>query len=87
MSIKQFIEKAIEGGYKPEVMNWDSPPIEHFYLKIIPFDPKAWQAVDRIEGWHDNGCIIHKGNWKTQMHALIDALAEGKDIETFLKTL
>lgn len=53
MTIQQFINKAVEGGWKP------IPPllfssIEYTYhigLDCIFTDPKAWQAVGKVENW------------------------------------
>jgi hypothetical protein len=70
MTIQQFIEKAIEGGwrcegvegldgqiaagYKFSASDWGIPPIE-----VILLDPLAWHAVGKVEGWgstHYTGC-------------------------------
>lgn len=120
MTIKQFIEKAIEGGWEETVFHphgkkpinvdwgtgrhkndlyacgegfWDNP------IKInidgIFLDPKSWQAVGKVEGW-DNGKHIDKtyknapptmSMWQWKMHAMIDALIDGKTIEEFIETL
>lgn len=57
MTIKRFIEAAIEGGYKlPEMQEarranlifgipWES---------FIVWDPEAWKAVGRTERWDDS---------------------------------
>lgn len=91
MTIQQFIEKAIEGGYdgypKPfcvECGNYQTIKGGDLFL-----DPKAWQAVGKVEGWNKN---IHSGtghfqDYKWYMHRLIDHLCEGKDIESFIATL
>lgn len=54
-------------------------------------DPLAWQAVGKVEGWnkHDNARVEYNAtyHWKYCMHRMIDALAEGKSIEEYLKTL
>lgn len=134
---KQFIEKAIEGGwnkgYKLLYVTDDSAVLLAHKTQIgrsialivseVLLDPLAWQAVGKVEGWKITvqGCFVcgkpftdanslseHKeclrdyGNeegeewvmkdveidsWKYNMHRMIDALAEGKTIEEFLKIL
>lgn len=73
-----------DGGYV-------CPSIEVFFL-----DPKFWQAVGKVKGWdyevdYKDEEFTHykpnKGDWKWQMHQMIDALAEGKTVEEFIKTL
>lgn len=122
MEIKQFIEKAIEGGWKPfpdervhKKVEIEDVGIHGFnaifttkvnvrrlaFFQII-LSPLAWQAVGKVEGWKRNAIIQwydsfpnqkerekYRGieSWKFQMHRMIDALAEGKTIEEYLKTL
>ena len=63
MTTKQFIEKAIEGGYKDATDLLDivlvceknnklemAKHISH----LILLDPKSWQAVGKVEGWGKN---------------------------------
>lgn len=52
-------------------------------------DPLAWQAVGKVENWrnHSTGWFAYKSPWCEKMHAMIDALAEGKSIEEFIETL
>ena len=55
MTIKDFIEKAIEGGWKkkyympshPDIFETDCLDYKHEIL----LDPKAWGAVGKVEGW------------------------------------
>ncbi len=67
MTIKQFIEKAIEGGYYASnrfyktagVMPEDAKAediINYFDGHTEPFflDPTAWRAVGKVEGWGDS---------------------------------
>ena len=58
MEIKEFIEKAIEGGWKYDP--WDNFDIKtyddfHRYYEIsdeaVFLNPKAWEAVGKVEGW------------------------------------
>ena len=52
MTIKQFIEKAIEGGFTPEQYGfwkeeWTFETEMGFNIEKVVLNPKAWQAV----GW------------------------------------
>jgi len=101
MTIKQFIEKAVEGGYlkRPDLVvsvdrtgytRKNTEGNETFMpIDSILLDPLAWQAVGKVEGW-DNYCSCKKGECTAYigiMHRMIDALAEGKSISDFLKEL
>lgn len=69
--------------------------------ECVLLDPSAWQAVGKVEGWKKNGFDLEgmaRGGvpttkyhnvpeWKMNMRRMIDALAEGKTIEQYLKTL
>ena len=91
MTIKQFIEKGIEGGYPQDLAHYEKYPDQC----VVLLDPLAWQAVGKVEGWEtkyfkcspncDNK--IRSDDWNYQMHRMIDALAEGKTIEEFIETL
>ena len=90
MTTKQFIEKAIKGGYKADknfLLN-----LPEFALCQIWLDPDAWRAVGKVEkGWNferqSSKFPDRRPFWQIQMLEMIDALAEGKSIEEFLKTL
>jgi len=62
MTIKQFVEKAIEGGYRGKYIylyaqhnkdsNLDIWRFSNEYNKVhLLLDPLAWQAVGKVEGW------------------------------------
>lgn len=58
MTIQQFIEKAIEGGYDGEKVRMFGAA-EWRYLVLL--EPAAWEAVGRVAGWpmlH----LDHEGN-------------------------
>ena len=110
MEIKTFIERAIEGGW-----SLDSQPSQEKgfisqrvrainkmkYKERIFLDPKAWEAVGKVEGWKKEelcgACNLYlkeegeepcpQEGWKHKMLGMIDALIEGKTIEEYLKTL
>ena len=127
MEIKQWIEKAIAGGWKKWLKRTKSLGIEddgvHFdyedFISIeqILLDPKAWEAVGKASGWteicnnpdhgfidaiggetarlgcpvcgNNEDCVVEstRYKWRDKMHQMVDALAEGKTIEEFIKTL
>jgi len=82
MTIKDFINKAIEGGWMPDA---DTPEIYYEGIRTNALlDPLAWQAVGKVEGWEDRDT---EPNWQNKMHQMIDALVEGKTLEEFIETL
>jgi hypothetical protein len=119
MTIQNFIEKAIEGGWKPsEAHSSDVTVLRDgivftdldkgvlsMALEQVFLDPEAWKAVGRVQGWdvevnktgetHDDYLLMDDHSWVSsgrkkwhhKMHAMIDALAEGKSIEDFINTL
>lgn len=93
MTTKDFIEKAKEGGYNPK---------KDIVVAEIFLDPKAFQAVGKVEGWEEidpnncGGCETclrifgekdYKDEWEDKMLNMTRALIEGKSVEEFLKTL
>jgi len=64
MTIKQFIEKAIEGGIKFGLEHWELDYYDgeqcdyELCIEKIVLDPKAWQAVGKVEGkkWKGHWC-------------------------------
>lgn len=88
MTIKEFIEKAIEGGWKyNDYCDGKGCEDRHIFL-----DPLAWQAVGKVH-WGDGALQMNSKYgfrlyvWKDQMHRMIDALAEGKTLEEFISTI
>lgn len=112
MKTKEFIEKAIEGGYlSKELAKTDyyvdsdgsivnlTRHEDMFNISEILLDPKAWEAVGKVEGWRNYIATMdkktlnvritdrNKSEWKYNMQQMIPALIEGKSIEEYLKTL
>ena len=105
MTIKQFIEKAIEGKFIINNEKHSSYDSEYDIYTEIPeailLDPLAWQAVGRAEGqgkvrrtYRKGGKVVYIFSEPLNnkialenMHNMIDALAEGKSLEEFIKTL
>ena len=50
MKTKEFIEKAIEGGYRHKNQNLSDWRNDYNFFEII-LEPKAWEAVGKVEGW------------------------------------
>ncbi len=99
MTIQQFIEKAIEGGW--DVSRADvriRGDIHDASYERALLDPEAWKAVGKVEGWKpfsdmedaimfQRGVVLPLDRWLWNMHRMLDALAEGKTIEQYLETL
>lgn len=99
---QRFIEKALEGGWDDYLRNcswslsgtevWadngNGIPARYTSLNEMLLNPAAWQAVGKVEGWGD---FLDQTDgmpaWKARMHWMIDALAEGKDIESYLSEI
>lgn len=101
MTITEFIEKAIAGGWtwlkgysaQETLSDYDFNSHDMF------LDPHAWLAVGKTEGWKDkdstNYWSIEDGvnkitlldSWENKLHDFIQSIAEGKTIEQFLETL
>lgn len=69
MTTKEFVEKSIEGGWKPfpEGLRLahlcdksEGEMIAQVYIERILLDVKAWESVGKSEGWDekkDFGCM------------------------------
>jgi len=110
MTIKEFIEKAIEGNaglfnyperikinkdgktvtFKYQDHEWDGKTkwSKQKSIHEITMNPKAWEAVGKVEGWGEDVdcCYIEPGH-TLKMHQMIDHLVEGGDIESYLSEL
>lgn len=58
MTIKEFIQKAIQGGWgnftteeREKAEQMVSEPLREMTAAEILLDPLAWQAVGKVEGW------------------------------------
>lgn len=100
--MKEAIQKAIEGGWRPK--NWDKTDIDDFGFsqetilshEVILLDPLFWQALAKVEGWQEKtdrilgteiGFSPAELTWKYHWHRFIDHLAEGEDAESFFTDL
>lgn len=96
MTIQQFVEKAIKGGWKPKGTLYKEDFMDAHIL-----DPEMWKAVGKVEGWTEEWIVayclasqevrgedalrISKAEYN--MHRMIDALFRGKTTDEFLETL
>lgn len=97
MTTKQFIEKAIEGGWEGlgtmEDFNrllkgYDFEEVVNISDYIL--EPEVWQAVGKVEGWgKDSHEHLRMGidEYEFHMQRMIHWLCKGKSIEEFLETL
>lgn len=95
MTIPQFIETAIEGGWWPKPHHYaiefvEGEPKERLtnYGAIL-LDPEAWKAVGKVEGWAEPELeeVGLLEVWKQKFISMARALAEGKTPEQYLETL
>tara|TARA_R110000850_G_C9576213_1_gene425576 strand:- start:92 stop:388 length:297 start_codon:yes stop_codon:yes gene_type:complete len=98
MTTKEFIEKAIEGGWEhySDVITYDekenqivtltSPPdniVTKVRIEVFILNPLVWEAVAKVEGWDEP----LESEYDIYMHQMIDHLIEGGTIESYLETL
>lgn len=102
MTIQQFIEAAIEGGWEnkhlPLMKTEDGVSGEvmtRMYwttmFPVIALDPEAWKAVGKVKGWFNELPSKDKKiitvQWMSKMHMMINALIKGKTLQEYIKTL
>ena len=103
MTVAKFIEKAIEGGWMElsihDAYRVDASGIVYeigdanheIGIAEILLDPAAWQAVGKVEGWSNavpfDPDFNTREGWLENMHRIIDHLAEGGTIESYLAGL
>lgn len=69
MTIQQFIEKAVEGGWWPKFyaadkqtmpISWRIQAVQKIkFIERILLDPLAWQAVGKVEEWKECPAELH----------------------------
>ena len=101
MTIKQFIESAIEGGCKYlgesiKDSDFDDVTLNYGFITTkkgtysvkyeeILLDVKAWEAVGKVLNWPTYW--MTEETWENKMHGMIDALIDGDSAEEYIKTL
>lgn len=73
-------------------LHGDDQDIEKYTLDQLVLSPKAWEAVGKVEKWSRRMLDVPRPwlygeEWFYKMHQMIDALADGKTPEEFIKTL
>ncbi len=103
MTPEDFVKNMIAGGYihpsyNLQVILNDKMVDPKLIIELVLI-PKAWQAVGKVRGWKKSRVPMNTDDiyseigwhdiptWLYNMHRMIDALAEGRSIEDFLKTL
>lgn len=87
MTIQKAIESAIEGGFMPDVMNWDTVSHRELYIKSFMLNPKFWQALGKTMEWKEWPGLDKDAEWYTEWHRMIDMLVDSKTIEQSFETL
>ena len=94
MNTELAIQKAVEGGYVPNLMTHGLQPEDLL-------DPDFWQALGKTEGWWEKACKFcgepnqvngycrnqhvseDYSNARFYQHRLIDAIQQGRSINEF----
>lgn len=95
MTIKQFIEAAIEGGYTREKLEYLHMKIhessyDNSFSTFNPFlDPDVWKAVGKVKGWDTSGPVakLVPFIWEQKQIDMIISLQNGKTLEAYIATL
>ncbi len=92
MTIDEIYNSAMAGGYRPFPKKDGKPQLEKDVLQV-----GFWESCGKVEGWGESNAEKNFGRfngenrymqiWLFYMHEMIDALAEGKSVEDYLKTL
>jgi hypothetical protein len=87
MTITDFIEKAIAGGFT----KYSEADAQEYFGEFL-LNPEAWKAFvgDGIPEQHNEAETRLQNGWPQYvylMHGLIDALVEGRTVEQYLETL
>ena len=101
MKIKDFIEKGIQGGWTDGmallelVENLKTaeklPSLSEIVMGHALLNPNLWEGVAKVEGWRKVDVSGDGGSFQEghlfKMYRMIDHLAEGKDVESYIETL
>jgi len=94
--VEQAIREAVKGGYKASSLDFllNLPEYAQSQLWI---DPLFWLALSKARDWkvtdycfgcgYDEGSTDNTPVWKVKWHRFIDHLADGKDAESYFKSL
>lgn len=96
MTIKEWKDKAFEGGYSQIGF-----PEADANLHVMLLSAEAWKAVGKVEGWrtaasdedaalpwvHPRVAGGYGDGWRWRMLCFVDALASGQSVEEYLATI
>ena len=100
--LEKAIEDAMGAGYVPSWIKESTTEHwfgfsqnQTMSISQTILDPQFWQCLGKSRGWEKritfyNSFIDGKENndqWRLEMHRFIDALAEGRTIESFFESL
>jgi hypothetical protein len=78
-----FYERYFE--YQPRSIAAGRPAaIQMMVYEAVLLDPKAWQAVGKVERWYEG---YYGPEWLHHMRKMIDALAEGQTLEAYVQSV
>lgn len=82
-SIIDFYERHFE--YQLQSIGAGRPSaIRMMVYETVLLDPKAWQAVGKVERWYEG---YYGPEWLHHMHKMIDALAKGQTLEAYVQSV
>lgn len=93
--MEEAIKLAIEGGYDGGDINF-LIKLPYYARSQIWIDPLFWQSLGRALDWGETvntqldlviDPILYEKAWRNSWHRFIDHLIEGKDPESFFKSL
>jgi len=58
--------------------------IRMMVYEAVLLDPKAWQAVGKVERWYEG---YYGPEWLHYMHKMIDALSVGQTLEAYVQSV
>jgi hypothetical protein len=58
--------------------------IRYMSYETVLLDPKAWQAVGKMERWYEG---YYGPDWLHHMHKMIDALVEGQTLDAYVQSV
>lgn len=82
--VKEFIEKAIQGGWHPTYRTL--PHLSKFATdKEVLLDPEAWKAVANVMNWCSEGTADATAEWLAIQ--MMEQVFRGVTPEEYIKTL
>jgi hypothetical protein len=82
-SIIGFYERHFEYQLQ-SMLQGRSSAVRMMVYEAVLLDPKVWQAVGKVEKWYEGR---YGPEWLHHMRNMIDALAKGQTLETYLQSV